>query len=147
MVNVMRKRNSFKRKVLLTLAAGVSLSYAGTLPKQWRIISKLIKEWMDIPPKQLRRSIGSLYKSSLVSQKENRDGSVTIVLTKKGKAVALRYKLEEMKVATPKRWDGKWRMVMFDVPEKFKKARDVFRFHLKKLNWFQQSNFHNKNIP
>lgn len=32
-----------------------------------------------------------------------------------------------------KKWDGKWRVVIFDIPEKRRKARDILRNNLK--NW------------
>lgn len=34
-----------------------------------------------------------------------------------------------------KEWDGKWRVVIFDVPEKQRKTRDDLRFELKKLGF------------
>ena len=35
----------------------------------------------------------------------------------------------------PAQWDGKWRLVIFDVPEKDKKAREALRYKLKDLNF------------
>lgn len=34
-----------------------------------------------------------------------------------------------------KKWDGKWRVVIFDIPEKSRKARDGFRDSLKRLGF------------
>lgn len=42
-----------------------------------------------------------------------------------------------MKIQEPKHWDGKWRMVLFDIPSSMKKLRDNFRFHLKRLGFYQ----------
>ena len=35
----------------------------------------------------------------------------------KGERRAQRYKLEKLKIERQKKWDGKWRVVMFDIPE------------------------------
>jgi CRISPR-associated endonuclease Cas2 len=35
----------------------------------------------------------------------------------------------------PKRWDKKWRVVIFDIPESRKKSRDVLRFRLKQIGF------------
>ena len=35
------------------------------------------------------------------------------------------------------KWDGKWRLVMYDLPIRFKKAREAFRWKLKDLGFFQ----------
>jgi len=44
-------------------------------------------------------------------------------------------------IPMPVRWDGKWSLVMFDVPEKRKKIRDTLRFLLKSAGFilFQDS--------
>ena len=44
-------------------------------------------------------------------------------------------------IPLPVRWDGKWRLVMFDVPEKRKKVRDILRMLLRSAGFvhFQDS--------
>ena len=44
-------------------------------------------------------------------------------------------------IPMPARWDGKWRLVMFDVPEKRKKVRDILRMLLRSAGFihFQDS--------
>ena len=44
-------------------------------------------------------------------------------------------------IPLPTRWDGKWRLVMFDVPEKRKKVRDTLRMLLRSAGFihFQDS--------
>lgn len=39
------------------------------------------------------------------------------------------------KIRKRKKWDGKYRIVIFDIPEKFKKIRDLFRRSLYQLNF------------
>lgn len=48
-------------------------------------------------------------------------------LTPKGKAVLRFLEAREFKVARPKRWDGKWRVLIFDIPEYRKGLRDKIR--------------------
>ena len=40
-------------------------------------------------------------------------------------------------IKKPKRWDGKWRFVIFDIPEKRKTVRDAFRKYLSDLGFYQ----------
>ena len=49
----------------------------------------------------------------------------------------LKFKLDEMIIKKPKRWDGKWRVVIFDIPEKFRLGRDYLRNKLKELGFYQ----------
>jgi CRISPR-associated endonuclease Cas2 len=66
-----------------------------------------------------------------------------MILTDNGKKKALTYNIDAMKIKKPTKWDGKWRMVLFDIPEKHKKAREAFREALKDLEFheFQKSVF------
>ena len=40
-----------------------------------------------------------------------------------------------IKFKKPKKWDGKWRLVLFDIPEKDRVFRDILRKHLKTLKF------------
>ena len=40
-------------------------------------------------------------------------------------------------IKKPTKWDGKWRIVMFDIPETKTKLRNIIRFHLKKIGFLQ----------
>ena len=66
-----------------------------------------------------KRTIYNLKNKRLVNFYENG----VIEITEKGKKKVLQYNIEEMNIKLPTKWDGYWRIVIFDVPEKFKKAR------------------------
>ncbi|MBI5220337.1 MAG: hypothetical protein HY978_00680 [Candidatus Liptonbacteria bacterium] len=72
----------------------------------------------------------------LVSWREHPDGRIEIVLTQQGKNKTLAFKLDELKLTAPQRWDGKWRLVMFDIPKDHKFARDAFRKKLRDLKFY-----------
>ena len=40
-----------------------------------------------------------------------------------------------MEIKKPAKWDGEWRIVIFDIPERFKKAREALRLKLKELGF------------
>ncbi len=44
-------------------------------------------------------------------------------LTNAGEKLLRRWELEDYKIYKPKRWDKKWRVIIFDIPEKKKKMR------------------------
>ena len=62
---------------------------------------------------------------------------VEIILTKDGEKKALRFKLDDMKIKKPKKWDKQWRIVIFDIPEKFKTAREALRGKLKNIGFVE----------
>ena len=72
---------------------------------------------------------------------EGLKGNSALMLTKKGfnKAVRAQFNLENDSIE--RRKDGKWIMLIFDVPEKYKKSRELLRGILYKLKYkmFQKS--------
>lgn len=55
------------------------------------------------------------------------DGSYKVFLTPRGKKVALRLALKSFKLQRNKKWDGLYRIVMFDISRRHNSARDGFR--------------------
>lgn len=130
------KREKLKEKILLLLLAGLVLGLNRSKTKSLKIIKGTIKEWKKIDERYLRKEIQSLYRSKMVDYKEDKDRNITIVLTDKGKLKALTYKFNEMKIER-KDWDKKWRVVVFDIPEKLRSGRDALRDKLKELRFYQ----------
>ena len=58
-------------------------------------------------------------------------------LTTKGKERAIKLSMENLKIKKPKTWDKKWRIVIFDVPEKMHVQRDFLRSRLNSLGFLQ----------
>ena len=60
-----------------------------------------------------------------------------MVLTDKGKKKVATFNIDNMEIKKSKAWDKKWRMVIFDIPEKHKPAREVLRETLKRLGFYE----------
>lgn len=84
----------------------------------------------------IKKVIRRLEKQKFVTTRENADGSATVKITQKGMTRALTYQLDTLELKKPKRWDGKWRVVIFDVPEKYRRLRDIFRMRLGQLELY-----------
>lgn len=85
---------------------------------------------------RLLRDLKNLQKRDLCDFIEHSDGSIEIVLAKKGKKLKIRRKLDTLKIPRPKRWDQKWRLVIFDVPHDKKQARGALRELLYQLGFY-----------
>lgn len=129
------KRKKFsspnKRKALLLLQAGFTLALTPSPKKQLWIFKELEKEWKKINRQYLYRIMKEFKYERLVDWKEQEDGSIKFILTEKGEELAFQFNFDEMEIKKPIVWDGKWRAVLYDIPEKRKKAREAIR---KKLN-------------
>ncbi|MDI6591525.1 MAG: CRISPR-associated endonuclease Cas2 [Patescibacteria group bacterium] len=131
-----REISPLKQKLLLVLMAGLAIGFSYSPRRHFRIIKGLTKAWQKIDQQKLKREIQALYRSKLVELKENPDGTFTMILANKGKLKALNYYFAEMKIKKDN-WDGKWRLVIFDIPEKIKKARNALREKLKSLGFYE----------
>ena len=123
------------KKVLMLLAAGVALGFARSPKQYFRVVKEIRHEWEKINRKKLNEAIKSLYRNKLVDIKEYSDGRVAIKVNDLGKKKVFSYKLDEIKISRPAQWDGNWRIVVFDIPEKHKNAREALRAKLKELGF------------
>jgi DNA-binding transcriptional regulator PaaX len=128
--------SSTKQKILLLLLAGVALGLSYSPRRQQRILKEFGEEWEKIDEKKIKDEIRQLYQSKLIERKQNADGSTTLTLTDKGKLRALTFHFQDMRVSD-KDWDGKWRIVVFDVPEKLRFGRNALRAKLKALGFYE----------
>lgn len=128
-------KSETKQKILLLLAAGIGLGFSRSPKNYFKILEDIPKEWKEIERNKLARIVKEFYNNRIVDYKENKDGTVEIVLTKDGKQKALKYQIDEIEIKKPIKWDGKWRMVIFDIPEKKRKAREAMRSKLRELGF------------
>ena len=124
---------NIKKKILLLLKAGLALGLTRSPRKHWWILKQVPKEWAKINHQTLNRAINSLYKSHLVEEKDHRDGSTTLILSENGKRKALRFDIDKLEIKKPTTWDKKWRIIMFDIPEKLHRLRDSLRLHFRDI--------------
>ena len=126
-----------QQKILLLLFGGVGLGVARTPNQYFRVLKEVKTEWQNINERALNNAIKNLYKSKLIKEKENRDGSLTMILTDNGKKKAVTFNIDNLEIKKPKKWDREWRIIIFDIPEKKRESRDVLRNILKKLGFFE----------
>lgn len=131
-----KKLGAVQQKILLLLLGGFALSCSRSPNKTLQIIRGMHETWRDIDKQAADRAIQALYESNLLEQRENEDGTITLVLNEGGKKRALTYQIKNIKVPTPRKWDKKWRLILFDIPEGERESRDALREHLEYMKFF-----------
>ena len=126
------------RKILEFLLSTGMISVACTSPY---FISKIIKHILKrkshklFDEKKFTCAFNYLRKKELI--KIEKDGyDVQIMLTEKGKEKARKYQIDNLEIEKPKIWDGKWRIIIFDILDKQRIKRDAFRKKLKELGFY-----------
>ena len=135
----MHKFGSVQKKILLTLLGGVALGTASSPRQYFRVFRKLRKEWKKVNQQNFLRSVRKLSDEKIIEEQRLPDGSFKLILTKNGKQQARKLNLsgDFINFKKPKKWDGKWRMVSFDIPDRFTKGRKALVYRLKSGGFYE----------
>lgn len=87
----------------------------------------------------VKTAIGRLKQQGLIKFEEKNERSF-VRLTDKGKNKLLKYQLQEIKIKKPKKWDKKWRVIIFDIKEHKRFIRDGLRKELINLGFLRLQN-------
>lgn len=86
---------------------------------------------------QIRNSINYLRREKLIEYIADKDGKTVVKITKMGKVKLRAFSIDLIEIKKPKCWDKKWRLVKFDIPMRFTKGREAFRFHLRDFGFYK----------
>lgn len=92
--------------------------------------------------RDLSRAVYEMKRRKLI-RSYTKDGITSLTLTDAGLKKKLRLECSRLRIQTTTPWDGRWRMVLFDIPERLRNARNRFRARLYSLGFslFQRSIF------
>ncbi len=111
--------------VLMVIAATGIIAVAVCAPNAMQILKPFFKEKKYSPKQAIQRNIESLIRSGLITYALDAKGAQTLELTRRGKwEVMLRKKFDTRQ---KKKWDGMWRVVIFDIPNEKEKLRHELR--------------------
>jgi len=128
----------YSKEILKYLLLAGEIYTASGLPRSFP--RNLIKSISKFKKEKFMNSFHYLKKRGLIEIK--REGhDVIIRLTKEGKKRAGKYQIDDLEIEKPKKWDKKWRVVIFDIPNTSRIIRDIFRRKLKEFGFYplQQS--------
>ena len=133
-----RKNNLVKETLLALAAASVVVVIAALSPNFFSFVARdYFKDRNRKMVKARARRLKDLEKRKLIAFKELGGGKVRIELTKNGKRLIREYDLEDMELKIPQKWDGYWRVIIYDIPVHQRKASNAFRQKIRTLGLFQ----------
>jgi len=141
-----RERTYASIKHILTyLGIGATIATAFVSPNAAGAIAKMFyspsfsydpEGWKRYNKGYLRQSLRRLEAQKLIKYAVV-DGQALITITKEGKTKVLKYALENLEVKKPQSWDGKWRVVIYDIPARDRSLQLVIRDALKAMGFYQ----------
>jgi len=128
-------RGELTKKILKGLALGGFIAVCFVAPNMAQVL-KLFDARKDKDKRKIRRALNNLNKQKLVKISYDKKGNQIIKITENGKKRILKYDYQDLKIDKPKKWDKLWRLVIFDIPEVHKQARDGMTFKLQEMGFY-----------
>lgn len=133
------ERNEITKEILLgILKTGAVLGLALFAPGVLKVFKDFggNDEWKEYYPSSIEKVTKRLYRRGYVQVKYENDQPI-VTITNKGKVEVLKYDLDKLEIKKMKNWDGRWRLVIFDIAEKYRNVRDLVRGKLKQIGFYQ----------
>jgi hypothetical protein len=133
------KKATAAKFVLMTLALG-GIVFAGVLAPGLVAVMGDQGGKRKYAKKNLQQAIRTLKHRKLIEIVNEKNGVTRVELTNKGKKRVCEFCFETLVIKKPKKWDGKWRILMFDIPTKpaiYNNARNALREKIKELGFVQ----------
>ncbi len=117
--------------ILRTLAVGGVMSIALVAPKTLTLLKKLDRAAINRKNmyRRITQAIANLEHAGMV-RTSGEYGQRRVALTEKGHSTIETIYASEYRIPEPAFWDGKWRVVMFDIREKRRTTRSRLRLLL-----------------
>ena len=126
------KRKNLKKIILSTVATAGLLGVALLAPNVIGAMSKL-----GLLPAKRQKEFIKAARERLVEQGLLEWQGNFLKVTHKGRALLARLERNEFTLKKPKRWDGKWRVLIFDIPETKKVLREKVRHTLVSIGFYR----------
>lgn len=121
----------------MTITGPVLLSLL-FLPNAAQILKPLIKwrkNWDKIDRYSIHNAIRRLNQKRLVELIE-KNNQLFIEITDNGEKLIRNFDYDDLELPKSKKWDKKWRLVIFDIPEKKNKERHALSKKLKSMGFY-----------
>lgn len=131
-----KTRANIAKDVLKCLAIVGTIYIAASSPYFIRNILKQFTKLEKYPKQRLNDVFSRFKRKGLIRIKE-KNNQIYISLTEEGKRKAGRLQIDNLEIKRPDLWDGKWRLIVFDIAQLKKLHREAFRGKLKQLGFYQ----------
>ncbi|MDO8492519.1 MAG: hypothetical protein Q7S34_02690 [bacterium] len=116
------RRKNLQKVILSSIKVAGLLSVALVAPNALQVMKSFGHNPLKRQGEFINKSVSRLIENGLL---QNDNGKLRI--TNNGKIFLRRLELRDFKVIKPKNWDSKWRVLIFDIPEKRRCVRARIR--------------------
>ena len=130
-----RQKRNLRNAALLAIGTAGFIAVAAIAPNMFQILGRT---GVLAHLKYRNKGVLARLKQKGEIEFEERDGKKYVRLTERGEE-ALAFGQQKLQLANgkPRKWDRRYRLVMFDVPEKRKKIRERLRFEMEEVGFLR----------
>ena len=142
-IEIRKNRKEKYRKVanyiLAAAAVGTTLAIAITMPNALRAFAPILKginkklNESEFDQGDFNKYYEKIKKDRLV-RIVKKSGRELLQITERGRKKLVEFNIDTISIKEGK-WDDTWKLVIFDIPEKYRTARDVLRSKLKEIGF------------
>src|SRR3989339_1719665 len=125
-------------KFLLMILALGGVAFAGAIVPGIMKAASRSRRFRSYKKQQFKSAVNNLKRRKLIEIISEKDRRVRVNLTNKGMKRVREFVFDNLSIPKPKKWDRKWRVVIFDIPTHPKKmniARNALREKIKELGF------------
>ena len=127
-------KSEISKKILKYLIIGGGLFIILSSPVGTRrLLKQLPKEFKKYKKRRLYKALSRLKAQNKITYVKEDNNFLTIKITENGKNYLKKVDFDYLTLKKPSVWDKNWRLVIFDIPENKKVAREALRGKLKDL--------------
>ena len=130
-----KPKSEIAKDILYWLMVAGAVTIAATSPYFGLNLWKSFKQGRKYQRKKVSDVFYRLRRRDCIEIKK-KGHQIYITLTERGKREAGWLQIDALKIKKPNRWDGKWRIVIFDIAQLKKLYREAFRGKLKELGFY-----------
>lgn len=130
--------NSRKTSAVIAKIILASIAFAGVVsvvaiaPNMFSLLGK-----RRFNNRKIQSAFAGLKHRGFIEVLREKDGKEVVRITSKGETKIREFELDSLVIRKPWRWDKKWRIVIFDIPNRYRNARDALREKIKDLGFYQ----------
>src|SRR3989338_9889059 len=131
-----KPKSEIAKDILTWLAVSGAVAIAATSPYFIQNLLRSFKKARKYPKKRIFDTFYNLRKQGCINF-EKKNNQTYIHLTEKGRKSAGWLQIDALEIKKPRKWDYKWRIVIFDIAQLKTLYREVFRGKLRNLGFCQ----------
>lgn len=133
-----RRRVVVEQVIIGALATVAAIGIAVIAPNAGQLLKHIDFDFVGNrdPRRRVSEAVSRLRRKGFIEWKNN-NGVWRMRLTEQGRRHVARARLRMMSIPRPRRWDGRWRFVMFDIPEEQRSLRRHLRSLIIQLGFYR----------